>query len=266
MLSVRICPDLHARLKRAAHQRGVSITTVVEGLIEENLLEDVTAQLKFDSLQAMAHAQKGELQMLESVVLAATEPGNKKDSASLLIRLRDTIQRNRQARTRTQKEIKASREAHAQMRDSPPPRKRDASVFDGLGAADTAGVELSQLPLPERRRLRLRAALGRCPKGTRTRLAAALGVSPSFFSQMLSSPSSPGARPVNEKRARSLEVELGLPERALDAIEPQAAIVDIQRALLDLESVLREVKPHAARSPRKRRRPLREQSPPSLPY
>lgn len=252
MLSVRICPDLHARLKKAAQQRGVSITTLVERLIEENLLEDLTAQMKFDSLQAMAHAQKSQLEMFETLVLTASEPGNEKGAVSLMTGLRDTILRNREARVLTQREIEARREAHAQMLASPPPRKRNASPFDGLGNTETACVDLSQLPLPEQRRLRLRAALGRSPKGTRTRLAGALGVSASYFSQMLSSPSNPGARPINNERARRLEVELGLPERALEA-EPQAAIVGIQKALLDLGSVLREVKPPSARSTRKRR-------------
>lgn len=233
--------------------RGVSITTVVERLIEENLLEGVTAQMKFDNLQALAHARKGQLEMFETLVLAATEPGREKGAASLRTRLRDMILRNREARVRTQEEIEARRKEHALMPASPPRGKRSASPFDGLGSADMARVDLSQLPLRERRRLHLEAALGRSPKGTRTRLAGALGVSASYFSQMLSSSSNPGARPIDEKRARRLEVELGLPERALDAVEPQAAIVDIQKALLDLESVLREVKPPSAKSTRKRR-------------
>lgn len=253
MLSVRIRSDLHTRLTNAARWRGVSITTVVERLIEENLLEDVTVQMKFDSLQAMAHVQKSQLEMFETVVLAATEPGKKKGAATLLTRLRDTILRNREARIRTQEEIEAKREARAQMLASPPPSKHHASPFDGLGTPDAARVDLSPLPLPELRRLNLCAALGRSPKGTRTRLAGALRVSASYFSQMLSSPRNLGARSINDERARRLEVELGLPKWALDAGEPQAAIVGIQKALLDLESVLREVESLSPRSTRKRR-------------
>ncbi|WP_354678968.1 hypothetical protein [Cupriavidus plantarum] len=253
MLSVRISPDLHARLRKAAQWRGVSITTMVERLIKDNLVEDATAQMKYASLQARARAQSGQLEMYETLVLAATEPGREKGSASILSDLRDTILRIQEARVRTQKEIEARREEHAQMLASPPRRKRHASPFDGLGTANTMRVDLSKLPLPEQRRLRLREALDRRPKGTRTSLAEALGVSASYLSQMLSSPSNLGARPINEKMARKLEVELGLPERALEAGEPRTAIIEIQKSLLELELVLRKVKPPSARSTRKRR-------------
>lgn len=253
MLSVRIRPDLHARLKKAAQWRGVSVTSVVESLIEENLLEDVTMQMKFDSLQAMVGAQKSQLKALEIQVMVATEPGKGKGAASVLTGLRAMILRNREARGRLEKEIEARREARAQRLALPPPRKHRTSPFDGLGTADTERVAPSQLPLPERRRLRLCKVLGQSPKGTRTRLARALGVSASYFSQMLLSPSNPSARTINDKRARRLETELGLPDQALDVVERQAAIVDLHKAFLELESALHKVKPPTARAPRKRR-------------
>ncbi|WP_186038717.1 toxin-antitoxin system HicB family antitoxin [Burkholderia gladioli] len=251
MLSVRIRPSLHARLSTAAQLRGVSLTTLVERLIEENLFEDVTAQRKLQNLQATAHAQKFQLEMLETLVLNATEPGES-DAASLLTSIRDLILRCREVRVSSQEKIEEWRHAHAQMLASSPPRQRHASPFDGLGAANEARVDLSQLPLPERRRQHLRQALNGSPKGTRARLAYALGVSASYFSQMLSGPKNPGGRSINDEKARMLEVELGLPNLALDAIEPQSDIVSIQKAVLELESVLREIKPPAVRSNRKR--------------
>ncbi len=251
MLSVRIRPSLHARLRTAAQLRGVSITTLVERLIEENLFEGATAQAKLENLQAMARAQKFQLETFETLVLNATKLGER-DAAGLLTSIRDLILRCREARVRSQQEIEERRHAHAQMLASSLPRQRHASPFDGLGAADEARDNLLQLPEPERRRQRLRQALNRSPKGTRARLARALEVSASYFSQMLAGPNNPGARSINDDRARKLEMELGLPPKALDAIEPQSDIVSTQKAVLKLESVLREIKPPSAKPNRKR--------------
>ncbi|HEV3428325.1 MAG TPA: hypothetical protein VG320_10655 [Paraburkholderia sp.] len=252
MLSVRIRRDLHIRLKKVAQLRGVSLSTLVEDLIDENLFDDVTAQMKLQSLQTTTHTQKLHLETLETLILNAAEAHNETDAVRLLSEIRDLILECHEVRARTQQEIDARREAREQALSTSPPKQNPASPFDGLSIEDLARADHSQLQQPQRRYLRLLCALNRSPKGTRTRLANVLGVSASYFSQMLSGPHHPRGRPINDEKARKLEIALGIPPGALDAIEPQAAIVSIQKASLELESVLHKIKLSTAESRRDR--------------
>lgn len=236
-LSVRIPAELRTKLQRAAALRGRSAAKVVAQLIDEQLTADFGIHMRLTLAQTKAAACDGQIENIMQTILHATAPDAARDPADQLAELHTRFLALHTRKVRDQQSLASLLAARANP--SLPALHVPTDPFRQLDPSAGTDATRTQLDKPERRWINLWTVISPSPKGTRTRLANALGWSRSQISQLLSDPNAPGHRRISDLTARKLERALGLDKGKLDEIEPKLSTVAIQQAAIDLGAAAR---------------------------
>lgn len=234
-LFVRLPVGLKRRLKGSAHAHRSSMSREAVRLLDAQLQSDIPAYLKLQSIEGELSACRSHLRLLEEYILSFTAAGDPVEGGNQLQRLRDDILKRRKERLRQQRESQKRHKEHA-LQDQA--NRATAQVFGALLNSKEAASHQGQLDEPERRRVNLLNEISSRGRGTKKRIAEALGWSPSQVSQLLSHPDAKGHRRVSDAIARQIESELRLAKGALDRLEQSAFMVDLQRASSALDSLI----------------------------
>lgn len=228
-LFVRIPTALKKRVSNSARAHHVSMSQEVERLLGEQLKLDLPAYLKHQAVETELTFCNANLRALEGFLVSFVLSSDLKEVESQISYLRNYILKSRADRQKNKRKLERELKQRRKEHEAALGNAERHSVLDVLINPEKVASRLGQLPETERRRVNLLLELSDRPRGTRKRIANALGWKQSQLSQLLSHPTATGHRRMNGSIARKVEAELGLEKRALDRPEQSALNITVQK-------------------------------------